>query len=143
MKAGSEQALTLDYLDRARKLGRKAGLSAIEILEGIEKTAETEAGWLLARRPPGAYTIALDEHGDARTSAAFAGLIAAQRDAGTTAMAFLIGGPDGHGAAALDAAHLKLSLGQMTWPHRLARALLAEQIYRAVTIMVNHPYHRP
>ena len=143
MKAGPEQALTLDYLDRARKLGRKAGLSAIEVIEGQEQTAKAEAGWLLARRPEGAYTIALDEQGEARTSAAFANLIATQRDAGTTAMAFLIGGPDGHGPAVMEAAHLKLSMGQMTWPHRLARALLAEQIYRTVTIMVNHPYHRP
>ncbi len=57
-------------------------------------------------------------------------------------MAFLIGGPDGHGSALLDAATLKLSLGAMTLPHGLARIVLAEQLYRAATILSGHPYHR-
>jgi 23S rRNA (pseudouridine1915-N3)-methyltransferase len=55
----------------------------------------------------------------------------------------MIGGPDGHAVETLKSAGLVLSMGQMTWPHRLVRVMLAEQIYRAVTIMVNHPYHRP
>ena len=143
MKAGPERALTLDYLDRARKLGRNTGITAIDVVEGIEQGRAEEADWLVKRIPPGAYTIALDEQGENRTSAGFSALIAAKRDEGMAAMAFLLGGPDGHGAPALKAAHLRLSLGQMTWPHRLARAMIAEQIYRAVTIMVNHPYHRP
>jgi 23S rRNA (pseudouridine1915-N3)-methyltransferase len=58
-------------------------------------------------------------------------------------LAFLIGGADGHPPAVKSAAAMLLSLGPMTWPHRLVRVMLAEQIYRAVTIMVNHPYHRP
>jgi 23S rRNA (pseudouridine1915-N3)-methyltransferase len=143
MKAGPERALTLDYLDRARKLGRSAGITAIDVSEGLERGLAHEAEWLLARRPAGAFTVVLDERGETHGSPAFAALIAAKRDQGQPAMAFLVGGPDGHGAAALEAAHLRLSLGAMTWPHRLARALIAEQIYRAVTIMVNHPYHRP
>jgi len=76
------------------------------------------------------------------SSEAFARWIAEERDAGTKALGFLIGGPDGHGDAALSAAKLKLSLGPMTLPHGLARIVLAEQLYRAATILAGHPYHR-
>ena len=92
--------------------------------------------------PSIAYVIALDERGKNMTSEAFAGELGRLLDNGTREVAFLIGGPDGHAAAVQGRAGLVVSLGKMTWPHRLARVMLAEQIYRSVTILVNHPYHR-
>ena len=76
------------------------------------------------------------------TSEAFSRLLQRHLDQGTQDLAFLIGGPDGHSAATRKNAGQLISLGEMTWPHRLVRVMLLEQIYRAVTIMVNHPYHR-
>ena len=95
-----------------------------------------------AALPAGAVIIALDETGKTRTSVAFSQELQELRDAGTADVAFAIGGPDGHGPALLDAARLTLALGPMTWPHQIARVLLAEQIYRAITIASGHPYHR-
>jgi 23S rRNA (pseudouridine1915-N3)-methyltransferase len=86
--------------------------------------------------------VVLDATGRALSSEAFARFLAESRDGGAKEMAFLIGGPDGHGPAVLDAATLKLSLGPMTLPHGLARIVLAEQLYRASTILAGHPYHR-
>ena len=75
-------------------------------------------------------------------SRGFADRIAAWRDAGTRDVAVAIGGPDGLGSAVLDRADLRLAFGAMTWPHQLVRVMLAEQLYRAVTILSGHPYHR-
>jgi 23S rRNA (pseudouridine1915-N3)-methyltransferase len=86
--------------------------------------------------------VALDERGKALSSDAFARLMGHKRDDGVASLAFLIGGPDGNGKAVLDAADLTLSLGSMTLPHGLARVVLIEQVYRAVTILSGHPYHR-
>jgi 23S rRNA (pseudouridine1915-N3)-methyltransferase len=76
------------------------------------------------------------------SSKAFAAFLQKHLDGGTAELVFVIGGPDGHSQNTLDCADLALSFGAMTWPHRLVRVLLFEQIYRAVTIMVKHPYHR-
>ena len=89
-----------------------------------------------------AFIVSLDERGKALTSAAFADLLRRQSDDGCKSMAFLIGGPDGHGPAVAAAARLSLSLSAMTLPHGLARVVLAEQLYRASTILAGHPYHR-
>jgi 23S rRNA (pseudouridine1915-N3)-methyltransferase len=86
--------------------------------------------------------IALDEHGEAMTTQHLAKLLASWRDSGTGEAGFLIGGADGLGKSALARADLVLSLGPMTWPHRLARAMLAEQLYRAASLNAGHPYHR-
>ncbi|CAN5434854.1 23S rRNA (pseudouridine(1915)-N(3))-methyltransferase RlmH [soil metagenome] len=149
-RAKEEADLTEDYLNRARGLGRTCGISAVNARDLPESRLATaalrsaaEASELESLLPPNAFRIVLDERGKAMTSAAFAGLFRKHLDSGTGDMAFLIGGPDGHGAALRDKAGLLLSLGPMTWPHRLVRLMLAEQIYRAVTILVNHPYHRP
>ncbi len=101
-----------------------------------------EAAALLKGLPAGAFVVVLDGAGETLTSEAFAARLAAVRDRGIGAMAFLIGGPDGHGAAALERANLTLSLGPMTWPHLLVRAMLAEQLWRAASILSGHPYHR-
>ena len=84
----------------------------------------------------------LDEYGSQLSSKELAKKIGRFKDDGVQNLAFLIGGPDGHGAEVLEKASLKLAFGSMTWPHRLVRIMLAEQVYRSVTILLNHPYHR-
>jgi 23S rRNA (pseudouridine1915-N3)-methyltransferase len=101
-----------------------------------------EAAALLKGIPSEAFVIALDGTGEALTSEAFATLLARVRERGTRTVAFLIGGADGHGKAALERADMMLSLGRMTWPHLLVRAMLAEQLWRAASILAGHPYHR-
>jgi len=97
---------------------------------------------LLKAVPVGAFVIALDGAGKTLSSAAFAKRLGAWRDGGVKDIAFLIGGANGLDGAVTGAADLVLSLGAMTWPHLLARAMLVEQIYRAQCILSGHPYHR-
>lgn len=106
------------------------------------ETTKAEGEMLLAAAPPGATAVALDERGKALDSAAFAAKLGGWRDGGVADVVFLIGGADGHAPAVRDRADLLLSFGAMTWPHMLARAMLAEQIYRAQQILAGHPYHR-
>ena len=101
-----------------------------------------EAELLLAQVPKGAVLCALDEHGKTESSTGLATLLRDWQDHGVVDLAFAIGGADGHGAALLARADRKLSLGAMTWPHMLARGMLAEQLYRAQQILAGHPYHR-
>jgi 23S rRNA (pseudouridine1915-N3)-methyltransferase len=101
-----------------------------------------EAELLLAAVPAGAPLVALDERGQALTSADFAGRLGRWRDAGTAELVFLIGGADGLDPRVRDQAEAVLSLGPATWPHLLVRALLAEQLFRAASILGGHPYHR-
>ncbi|RAU21908.1 23S rRNA (pseudouridine(1915)-N(3))-methyltransferase RlmH [Paramagnetospirillum kuznetsovii] len=101
-----------------------------------------EAELLLSTVPNGAVVVALDERGRHMTSPDFAEKIRVWRDGGIGDVAFLIGGADGHGEAVRARADLLLSLGGMTWPHMLVRALLAEQLWRAQAILAGHPYHR-
>jgi len=101
-----------------------------------------EAALLQAAMPEGAVMVALDERGADLSSAALAGRIAAWRDAGKRDIAFLIGGADGLDAALREQATLTLAFGRATWPHKLARVLLAEQLYRCRQILEGHPYHR-
>ena len=101
-----------------------------------------EAGLLLGAIGARATVVALDERGDDWTSAEFARRIAQWRDRGVAELAFAIGGADGHGQALLDRAAATMAFGRMTWPHRLARVMLIEQIYRAQQIIAGHPYHR-
>lgn len=149
LKSGPEKLLAEDYGARIGQLGRKAGIAAIAVSEQAESQAATaalriaeEAKFFSERAAAGASRIVLDERGRNLDSPAFAAFLRAEIDAGAPEIAFLIGGPDGHGEEARRSARLVLSLGAMTWPHRLVRIMLLEQIYRAVTIMVNHPYHR-
>ena len=150
LKAGPEKALADDYFTRAEGLGRKAGISRFGVTEFAESQAATaaqrmteEARLISGALPPRGFNIVLDERGKAVTSEAFSKLLQRHLDEATPEVSFLIGGPDGHAPEIRTSAGLLLSLGAMTWPHRLARVMLFEQIYRAVTIMVNHPYHRP
>lgn len=149
LKAGAERELFERYVDRVRRGARAAGLSGPELIELPESRAATsnlrradEAGRLIAAIGPGAHIVVLDERGKPATSAAFADMVRQRRDGGSRCLAFLIGGADGHGPAAHEAAHVTLSLGPLTLPHGLARIVLAEQLYRATTILTGHPYHR-
>jgi 23S rRNA (pseudouridine1915-N3)-methyltransferase len=101
-----------------------------------------EADLLAAAIPKNAAVVALDARGQSMTSEAFATRLAKWRDGGTADLAFVIGGADGLDKALIAKADLVLSLGAMTWPHLLVRAMLAEQVYRAATILQGHPYHR-
>ena len=149
LKAGFEKTLNQDYQTRLEGLGRKAGITRLKVADFAESKGQTasqrqdeEAKTLTAALNPKAFTLVLDERGKSMTSEAFSKLLQRHLDQGTQDLAFLIGGPDGHSAATRKNAGQLLSLGEMTWPHRLVRIMLLEQIYRAVTIMVNHPYHR-
>jgi 23S rRNA (pseudouridine1915-N3)-methyltransferase len=135
--------LARDYAQRASASGRSLGLGRVEIVE-VEarkpgRAAEAEA--ILARAGE-ARLIACDEHGRALASRDFAARLAALRDDGVRHLVFAIGGADGLDAAVTGAAIQTLSFGPQTWPHALARAMLAEQVYRAVTILAGAPYHR-
>ena len=107
-----------------------------------EELKRREAELLLGAAPKGARLIALDETGKALASADFAKLLGRWRDQGVADAAFLVGGAEGLDSSVREAAALVLSLGPMTWPHLLTRALIAEQLYRAQSILAGHPYHR-
>ena len=149
LKTGPEKMLAEGYAGRIAAMGKKAAVTEIKISEWAEsqkpdasqRMIEEEAQ-LWSAVPQGAYVIGLDERGKAQASEAFAQHLAKLRDQGTSDIVFLLGGPDGHSPTTRTKANELLALGPMTWPHRLARIMLLEQIYRSVTILLNHPYHR-
>jgi 23S rRNA (pseudouridine1915-N3)-methyltransferase len=150
LKPGPEKSIADEYRMRAEGLGRKAGVSGIAVTEFAESQQASaaqrmaeEAKALYGALSPRAFAVALDARGAALSSEAFADHVQRHLDGGTPDLSFLIGGPDGHAAETRARAGLLLSFGAMTWPHRLARVMLFEQIYRAVTIISRHPYHRP
>ena len=139
-----EAVLARDYAARASAAGRSLGLGPAEVIE-VEsrkpgKGPEAEA--LAAQLAGGDHLIACDEHGRARTSRDFAGHIGALRDRGVRRLVLLVGGADGLDPALLERADERLAFGAQTWPHALARTMLAEQVYRAATILAGSPYHR-
>jgi 23S rRNA (pseudouridine1915-N3)-methyltransferase len=149
LKQGPERELYAHYLARAEALGRGLSLSPLASLELPESKAASaearcaaESDALLAKVPPAHTLISLDPAGKMLSSEAFAVALAKYRDRGAGGLGFLIGGADGLGPAARNKADLVLSLGPMTLPHGLARVVLAEQLYRAMTILAGHPYHR-
>lgn len=107
-----------------------------------DRMTDEEGRLLLAAVPEGAVMVALDERGKTLSSTDLAKQLGRWRDEAVKDLAFLIGGADGHSSRVRNAARLTLSLGAMTWPHLLVRAMLAEQLYRAQTILSGHPYHR-
>lgn len=141
-RGGPAMDLFADYVKRLpwpvqlRELeDRKSGGSASE-------RKLREAALLHGAIPKGAIVIALDEQGKTPSSTEFAKLLGGLVDEGTADLCFLIGGADGLDSSLKTQARSLLSLGPMTWPHLLVRALLAEQLYRAHTILTGHPYHR-
>jgi len=149
LKTGPEKLLLDDYMSRLDAAGRGIGIAALPIAEVEEKRRsdatelmEREAALLAAAMPKGALIVALDERGRVETSEAFARRLGKWRDTGTADIAFLIGGANGLAPSLRDGAAHVMAFGAMTWPHMLVRVMLAEQLYRAVTILSGHPYHR-
>lgn len=108
-------------------------------------TAVTELpdkGGRMPEPPAASITVVLDERGRSLTSTDLVHRLGGWRDDGMREARFLIGAADGHDTAVRDKADLLLSFGAATWPHMLARAMLAEQLYRATAILAGHPYHR-
>ncbi|WP_395673274.1 23S rRNA (pseudouridine(1915)-N(3))-methyltransferase RlmH [Phenylobacterium sp.] len=131
------------YAERATNAGRSLSLGPVEVVE-VEARKPGKAAEAEALRPhlADAHVIACDERGTARPSRAFAEEMAVLRDRGVRRLVFLIGGADGLDPALVAEASGKLAFGPQTWPHALARAMLAEQVYRAVSILAGSPYHR-
>ncbi len=145
----AEGTLTEDFIHRAALMGRNMGFSAVTVEEvavskaRVVKTRMSEVGTnLSARIPAGAHIVLLDARGKGMTSEDFAEMLGALRDAGTKDLCFVIGGPDGLGTLQGKRAGRSLAFGPQTWPHLLVRSMLSEQIYRALTILAGHPYHR-
>jgi 23S rRNA (pseudouridine1915-N3)-methyltransferase len=147
LKSGPERDLVERYRARADALGRSSGFGGLTILELPEARARSapervaaEAAALLARSEASKLVV-LDERAPSLTSTDFAERLRSWRDSGLSA-SFVIGGPDGLDEAVRRRADLPLSFGQLTLPHQIVRVLVAEQIYRALTIVAGHPYHR-
>lgn len=148
MKAGPERELVARYLDRASGTGKPLALTGFDVAE----TSESRAGSAAARKTeearalrallPEAILVTLDERGKSLTSDAFARQLARWRDDGRPAVGFVIGGADGIDPEFVQGADLSISFSPMVWPHQLVRIMLAEQLYRATTILAGHPYHR-
>lgn len=145
MKTGPESDLVRDYLDRFSKTGRGLGLgpAALTEVEDRKKGGQIAEAQLLRRAVPSSTALwMLDERGRTMTSPEFASLLAQSRDQGQQDIAILIGGADGLAPDLRRDAALSISFGKMVWPHMLARVMLAEQLYRAATILAGTPYHR-
>lgn len=143
--AGAEEDLARDYITRAQGMGRTLGFQAIDLIEVQGRPPgdmRAEGASVLRATPDDSKTILLDERGKDWSSRELAQRLAAWRDAGEACASFWIGGADGASQTLKDQAGDKLAFGRQTWPHQLVRAMLAEQIYRAVTILGNTPYHR-
>lgn len=140
-KSGPELALYEHY---AGRVPWKITLKEFDIKKTLPAPVRKseEAKLLLSACEDADHIIVLDEKGQEMSSTAFAGHLQKRRDSGDRAIAFIIGGADGLDETVRIKAHLLLSLGRTTWPHLLVRGLIAEQLYRAHTIMTNHPYHR-
>jgi len=139
LRRGPERELIADYLDRFAKAGRGLGLPPVQVTEVEGRPSEAEA--LTRALPEGAIVIALDERGDRWSSPDLARNIARIRDDARD-LCLVIGGADGLDPALRDRADHLLGLGPMVWPHMLVRVMLAEQLYRAASILAGAPYHR-
>lgn len=149
MKAGPERMLYERYSDRIHKSGKQLHFQGPDLSEIPESRAQDvitrkgeEADQLLASAGESPRIILLDEYGKDCSSQMFSEVLGNEQEAGTQKLCFAIGGPDGHGDRIKNIAIRKIRFGRMTWPHQVARILLVEQIYRAVTILSGHPYHR-
>ena len=149
LKQGPERELAERYRKRAADVGRRIGVKDIEIVE-IKESRAPDAGKRMIEEsialanliPDKATTVLLQERGQNLDSAALTDRLRRWRDAGCPAVVFIIGGPDGLASSLHEKADLHLALGAATWPHQLVRIMLLEQLYRALTILAGHPYHR-
>jgi len=149
LKQGSETELSERYRKRVAQTGRQFGLRDIEIIE-IRESRAADAGKRMLEEsialanviPHDAAVVLLDSLGENLDSIGFATQLAKWRANGRPAVVFLIGGADGLAASLREKTELRLSFGAATWPHQLVRVMLLEQLYRSMTILAGHPYHR-
>jgi 23S rRNA (pseudouridine1915-N3)-methyltransferase len=149
LKQGPERDLAERYAKRAADAGRKLGFAPVDVAEVRESRAR-DAGTRTAEEsialgnavPKGAVVVVLDSRGESLTSEELADRLRRWHAGRRSAAVFLIGGADGLTDSLRDRADLQLAFGKATWPHQLVRIMLLEQIYRAVTILSGHPYHR-
>jgi 23S rRNA (pseudouridine1915-N3)-methyltransferase len=149
LKQGPERELAERYRERFDDIGRKLGFRGLEIHEIPESRARDaatrigdEAAAISAAIPEKSVLVALDERGDNIDSAAFARLLGRWRDEAVANTIFVIGGADGLSPDLRRKARLSVAFGSATWPHKMVRVMLLEQLYRAATILAGHPYHR-
>ncbi len=149
MKQGVEHKLVHHYLERFSKSSGAVGFHFKKLQEisesraqSVRQRVEEEGRKLIEFLPEKCRLIVLDERGKSISSCAFAEKLELYRDEGVHDVIMALGGPDGHNEQIRHRADFLLSFGSMTWPHQIARILLIEQLYRAVTIVRNHPYHR-
>ena len=145
LRAGPEKELIDDYLTRFDRSGRALGLGPARITEVEDRKnggMRGEADLLRRAIPSGALLSILDERGRVESSPNFANRLGGWRDQGRGDLAFVIGGADGLEASLRSEADFALSFGKMVWPHMLVRVMLAEQLYRAASILAGAPYHR-
>ena len=148
LKRGPERDLVQRYQERIEALGQTLGLPGLDVIELPESRARRdgeraaeEAGLVLDRVGAG-MLVAFDERGATPSSEVFADRIRTWRDGGRTALACVVGGPDGLDIRVRQRADWVVSFGALTLPHQIVRVLVAEQLYRALTIIAGHPYHR-
>lgn len=149
LKQGPERDLAERYLGRATDLGRRLGIRSVSVHELAESRAREaqsriadEATQIAALIPEGSTVVALDERGKNIGSDDIARAFGQWRDTGVGTLVFVIGGADGLSPDFARRADLKLAFGAATWPHQMVRIMVMEQIYRALTILAGHPYHR-
>jgi 23S rRNA (pseudouridine1915-N3)-methyltransferase len=145
LKSGPEADLVADYLARFARTGRSLGLGPASVTEIDTRRGggpEAEAALIAAKLPQGARLVALDERGRMISSPDFAAMLRGLADSGQRDLAFAIGGADGLAPGLRARADDAISLGPMVWPHLMVRAMLAEQLYRAASILGDGPYHR-
>ncbi len=149
--ATTENALTRDYLGRVSQTGRTLGLGPADLIEVEAKKAKnltsaqlkaTEAEAIRSALSDGGIIVTCDERGELLSSRDIATRLEKFKDRGERRVAFVIGGADGLDPALRQTAAFSLAFGPQTWPHALVRVMLAEQMYRAVTILAGLPYHR-
>lgn len=145
LRAGPERELVSDYLERFNRTGRALSLGPVSEHEVEDKKGggmASEAQLLSRAIPNGAFLVTMDERGSVHSSPDFAAHLERWRDAGHQDLAFVIGGADGIDPSLRAQAGHAISFGKMVWPHMLVRVMLAEQLYRATTILSGGPYHR-
>lgn len=148
LKDGPERLLALRYLERSQAMIKKLGFTGLRLVELAESRARrdedrrAEEAQAILETCEGQNFLVLDEKGEPWSSQDFARTLGQRRDRGEKGLSIVIGGADGLDPALRAKAAGVLSYGAATFPHQIVRILLAEQLYRAMTIMAGHPYHR-
>src|SRR5436190_5765549 len=149
LKDSPERELVERYRKRAEQVGKRIGFRDVEVLEIRESRAQEVGKRMIEESialanviPDKAMLVILDQRGENLDSGALASRLGRWRDDGRPATVFVIGGDDGLAPSLRDKASVRLAFGAATWPHQLVRVMLLEQIYRAVSILSGHPYHR-